>query len=331
MMPPRPAALSEGYQMLGRLGGGAFGDVYKARAPGGFPVAVKVIHCHLDDAEAQRELKSLEAIKELRHPYLLPMHACWAVAGRLHIAMELGDGTLRGRLKECLAQGKTGLPVEELFRYFWEAAEAIDFLHRHKVLHRDIKPDNLLLLAGHVKVADFGLARVQGGQTVGGGTVCGTAQYMPPELWDGQCSERSDQYSLAASYVELRLGRLPFRGATVVELMKQHQEGAPDLGGLPEAERMVLARALASDRVQRYGSCVEFLKALRAALVGQIQSQPPPPGSRAAAPGLSVFTLMVLALAAGLVALAVYFAYTYWEHKQEGADPISTPPPGQVD
>ena len=289
---------SGGYYLLSRLGGGSFGEVWNARAPGGFPAAVKVIQRQLEDAQAQRELKSLEAMKELRHPYLLATHACWIDGGRLHIAMELADKTLRGRFKECEGQG--GIPLEELFRYFWEAAEALDFLHRNKVLHRDIKPDNLLLLTGHVKVADFGLIQLQEvGQTDQASVLCGTPSYMAPEAWESRSSERSDLYSLAVSYAELRLGRRPFGGTTIAEMMTQHCQGAPDLTGLPEPERIVVRRALAAESHQRYGCCMEFVQTLRLALVSQKAQQATPAALMPPEQGFSCMSLVLLAALTG--------------------------------
>jgi serine/threonine protein kinase len=325
-----PLAKSAGsYRLLKRLGGGAFGDVWESLAPGNFPVAVKVIHRHLDDEAAQRELKALETMRELRHPYLLATHACWADGGRLHIAMDLADSTLRQRLVECQAEGKPGIPIQELFRYFWEAAEALDFLHRNRVLHRDIKPDNLLLMAGHVKVADFGLARFQeGGGTVEASMVAGTASYMAPEVWEGKVNERSDLYSLAASYVELRLGRRPFDGPTIADLMRQHHEGAPDLAGLPDDERIVLARALSTERAGRYASCVEFVTALRAGLVRQLGAPPP----KAAVPHQPwpLVRLLVVAVLVGLLAVLAFLAYDWLQRQNESPSVPNRPGPDRV-
>src|SRR5262249_19538074 len=112
----------------------------------------KIIRRTLDSEEAKRELRALEVIKRLSHPHLLKTQAAWALQDRLIILMELADCTLRDRLCECKAAGAVGIPVTELLRYFQEAAEALDYLHTQTVLHRDVKPQNLLLCHGHVKV-----------------------------------------------------------------------------------------------------------------------------------------------------------------------------------
>jgi serine/threonine protein kinase len=262
--------LTNGFELIERIGGGGYGEVWKARAPGGFPAAVKVLFRSMEHEEAQRELKSLDTIKELRNPLLLSTYASWIDHGHLYVAMELADRTLRDRLKQCREQGQGGLPIDELLGYFFQTAEAIDFLHANKVLHRDIKPDNILLVGGHVKVADFGLARLQDtqGHTVVASGAGGTTPYMAPEVfWENRCSERSDLYSLAISWVELRLGRRPIIGSTFMEVMNAHREAAPDLEGLHEAERAVVLKALAKDRNQRHHTCLDFVADLEQALL----------------------------------------------------------------
>src|SRR5262249_49874409 len=104
----------ENYKLIERIGNGTFGEVWRAEAPGGIEVAVKIIFRPISDKEARRELEALDLIKRLRHPYLLQTQAYWMVDDRLHIAMELADGSLRDRYKECRKQGLPSIPLAEL-------------------------------------------------------------------------------------------------------------------------------------------------------------------------------------------------------------------------
>src|SRR4029077_19174289 len=119
-------SVSQQYEFVRELGRGMFGEVWLGRQkPSGIEKAIKILLQPADREAAQRELKSLELIKNLRHPYLLATEDFWIANNRLHVVMELADGTLRGRLKYHLAEGRPGIPVEELFRYISEAAEGL--------------------------------------------------------------------------------------------------------------------------------------------------------------------------------------------------------------
>jgi serine/threonine protein kinase len=274
--PPPPSDLGEfhvdaivgaGYRLLRRLGRGAFGEVWSAEAPGGVETAVKIISRSVTEKDVQVERNALELTKKLRHGYLLQTHAFWATPERLLIAMELADGSLRDRYRECLSQGQTGIAVGELLPYIEQSAEAIDYLHENRLLHRDIKPENILRLGKVAKVADFGLALLLP-ETVRSVTVnsAGTIPYMGPEVWYGRACAASDQWSLAATYVELRAGRPLFGGANQAEMMFAILNNPPNLAGLLPAEEEVLHKALAKEHAQRFATCSEFTAALREAL-----------------------------------------------------------------
>src|SRR5262249_34832430 len=126
------------------------------------------------------------------------------------------------------------------------------------------------LLQRHAKVADFGLAREQGSRHLVTASGSGTPFYMAPEVWRGKSSVHSDQYSLAVTYVELRLDRRPFSSRELAQLMYDHLEQPPDLTPLPDAEQQVLRKALAKEPDQRYPSCTAFVQALEEALAGQL-------------------------------------------------------------
>jgi serine/threonine protein kinase len=264
------------YQLVTLLGRGQFGEVWKGIAPGGVEVAVKVINQPADREAAKRELQSLELVKNLRHPSLMSTLAFWTHQGKVYIVIELGDGTLRDQLKVAKNTGKAGLPTEDLIPFFTSAAAGLDFLHGRKVFHRDVKPDNILLVNGHAKLADFGLARAQE-RVDTSVSFAGTPVYMAPEVWRGKYRSESDQYSLAMTYAELRLGRRPIEGDDFVQLMSGQLNKPPDLEGLPAAEKTVVARALAKQPEKRYKSCGEFMAALKAVFSGTTPPSPRKP------------------------------------------------------
>ena len=206
---PHLPDLPGGYRLLRHLGRGAYGEVWHAEAPGGVEVAIKIIPRTLPSATPETELQALHLIKGLRHQNLLSLQAFFPLPDRLVIVLELADGCLRRRMRQRRDEGLEGIPPAELLVYMREAAEALDFLHSRELLHRDIKPDNLLLLGSHVKVADYGLARVMDKSSLQTATTVGTPSYMAPEVFQGKVSPHSDQYSLAITYAELRWAGRP--------------------------------------------------------------------------------------------------------------------------
>jgi serine/threonine protein kinase len=258
----------QGYRLIEPLGTGGFGEVWKCEAPGGLFKAIKFVYGNLNSTDmagkrAEQELKALNRIKEVRHPFVLSLERLEIVDGELVIVMELADSSLFDCFEECRAAGRNGIPREMLLRYMRDAAEALDHMNeKHGLQHLDVKPRNLFLVSERVKVADFGLVKhlEQHSSSGVGGAL--TPLYGAPELYAGKITGTSDQYSLAIVYQELLTGQRPFDGKNPRQLAQQHMMMPPELRWLPEAEREVVGRALAKDPAARFPSCLAFIRAL---------------------------------------------------------------------
>jgi hypothetical protein len=258
-----------GYVLSRRLGQGGFGEVWQAVGPGNVPVALKLLR--LDERLAAVETRALEFMKLVRHPHLLSTFGIWHKGNLLVIGMELADCSLMDRLRETNESGQPGIEFVQLVEYLYEAGKGIDYLNEPRrrpggndmvrIVHRDIKPHNLLIVGGAVKVGDFGLARIVDRSAVAASSGALTPVYAAPELFEGRITQFTDQYSLAVSYCQLRGGRLPFDGS-FHEVMAGHLARNPDLSMIPKRERDVVARALAKPPDDRWPNCRSFVTAL---------------------------------------------------------------------
>lgn len=194
----------------------------------------------------------------------------------LVMGMSLADGNLLELLKERQQEGRD-IPIDELLRYMADAAKGLDFLrapppkasHHASISHGDVKPENLVLVGDSVVLCDFGVARTLGRpDNVRATSLGGSMAYMAPECMENRVHEHSDQYSLAISYIELRTGELPFP-ENAAAIIKYRQEGRLDIEGMSPAELKVIKKATAYDPEQRYPSNMDFVSALRGALIGK--------------------------------------------------------------
>jgi serine/threonine protein kinase len=280
-----------GYRLVRILGRGGLGEVWEARAPGGVSIALKRVPIH--GHAGQRELEALELLKRVRHPHLLAIHGYWLLDEYLVIGLELAEESLGSLLHRRKQSGSLGLPQDEVLQYLTDAAEALDYLarpvhrvnsHAIRIQHRDVKPANLLLQGGAIKVADFGLAKALK-DFAPELSFSMTPAYAPPEFFAGETAPTSDQYSLGVTYCELRTGRLPFVG-TSTEIRDGHLHRQPDLTGLSDRERPIVLRVLDKNPVLRWAGSVKFIgELMRATPAAPAQSvgsqgsqeQPTPP------------------------------------------------------
>jgi formylglycine-generating enzyme required for sulfatase activity len=246
------------YELLRQIGKGGFGEVWMARGPGGVKIALKFIH--MGHSIAHVEQRSLELVRDVRHPNLLTYHGTWVKEGYLIIAMELADKTLLNRLQEVYRQNLPGIPRTELLGYLHDAAKGIDYLNQIGIQHRDIKPENLMVVGGGIKVGDFGLAKfLERSIVTASGSM--TPAYAAPEFFHGQATKWSDQYGFAITYCQLLANQMPFEG-NGAQIMAGHLTQPPNLTMLPPMDRPIVGRALAKQPTQRWANCQEFVNRL---------------------------------------------------------------------
>jgi serine/threonine protein kinase len=259
-----------GYELIEPLGRGGFGEVWKCVAPGGLHKAIKFVPSTASGNELRQELAAFEQIKSIRHPFLLTLERVELIDTELVMVMELADCQLQDRFRECFDGGMAGIPRDELLGYLADAAEALDVIGaKFGLQHLDVKPANLFLTAGRVKLGDYGLVTAVGATKPAGDACRGlTPKYVAPEVLRGSPSPQSDQYSLALVYFELLTGSFPYAARSSQHMMLQHVTTQPDLSALSEADRPAVAKALAKSPGNRFGYCLEFIRELLAADTG---------------------------------------------------------------
>jgi serine/threonine protein kinase len=266
-----------GYALLERIGAGSYGEVWRAEAPGGLVKAVKIVYGFHNETRAVRELKALQHIKQLRHPFLLSIERFEIADGHLVIVTELADMSLKDRFQQCRAAGAPGIEREELLSHMRDAADALDYINDTQSLqHLDVKAENLLLVGGRLKVGDFGL--VQNLSDSDSSLLEGmTPRYAAPEIFKGRPTKYSDQFSLAVVYTELLTGHAPFDAKSAADFAVQHMLGtAPKLDALSAQDRAAVARALAIKPEHRHPNCRAFVAALTSGAPAEKAGTPPP-------------------------------------------------------
>jgi serine/threonine-protein kinase len=319
ILPPR-------YRNPERIGRGGMGDIYRATdSVLGRGVAVKILGDRYANDESVRQRFTREALAAARlsgQPNAVTIFDVGEQTGRPYIVMEyLGGGSLDDLLSDQGAQ-----PPQRVFSWLEQAGQALDAGHALGVVHRDVKPANLLLdNEGNVHVADFGIASAAGMDSLTmTGTVLGTAGYLSPEQAQGhRATPASDRYALAVVAFELLTGSRPFESDNPTAEAAAHVNApVPPISAradLPRELDRCFARALAKDPRQRFATCADFVAALRAAYADaagetrRLSALPPTPVTRPL-PGpprrpSSAWPLVAALLVAGAVAgaLLAYF------------------------
>lgn len=276
------------------LGEGGMGSVYRAYDINlARPVALKVMHAHLTRQEEfqKRFLQEAQAAARLSHPAIVDIYHFGRKNDRLYMAMEYVDGDSLGAYIGQLYRNNQIIRLDETLDLLAQVADGLDYAHRQGVIHRDIKPDNILIKVQpdpvnegqsvlRAMVTDFGLAKLrEGGVQTVTGTLMGTLAYMSPEQCVGEDLDgRSDIYSLGIVLYQLSTGRLPFNIKSPTDAIMKHMQEEPPMPsslrpGLPPEVERIIVRALAKkpdDRFRTAGQMAATLRSAAVSAVGQV-------------------------------------------------------------
>src|SRR5215470_6223844 len=269
------AALGDAYQVERELGGGGMSHVFLAQETAlGRRVVVKVLPPEMAaGVNIERFRREIQLAASLQHPHIVPLHAAAQVGDLFYYTMPLVEGeSLRTKLSR---EGER--PVGEAVRILRDVADALAYAHAHGVVHRDIKPDNILVSGQHALVTDFGVAKAVSDSAKGStltslGVALGTPAYMAPEqaAADPHVDHRADLYAVGAMAYEMLCGRPPFTGMTPQAMLAAHVTQAPqpvtaNRPAVPQALNALVMRCLEkkpADRVQRADELLTQLQAM---------------------------------------------------------------------
>ncbi len=259
------------YEIVGELGHGAMGVVYKARDPLiDRTVAIKTIDLDMSREESEaferRFYREAKSAGRLNHSNIVTIHDVGKTDAVAYIAMEFLPGQ---SLREILDSGVV-LPPEKIADIAAQVADGLAYAHENSIVHRDVKPPNIMVLdSGLVKITDFGIALLPAGSRTMAGTVFGSPKYMSPEqVAAGDVDGRADIYSLGAVLYEMLTGLPPFAGGDLNAVLTQVINVAPPAPSsrnksIAPAFDYIVARAMAKNRDDRYGSALAMASDLR--------------------------------------------------------------------
>lgn len=259
------------YVIVEEIGQGAMGVVYKAVDPLiDRTVAIKTINLDLSKEELanfeKRFQREVQSAGKLNHPNIVTVYDVGRTEGVAYMAMEFLEGK---ELREILDSGVV-LPIEKVVHIATQVAEGLGFAHEHGIVHRDVKPSNVMVLKnGLVKITDFGIAQMSSATRTISGMVMGSPKYMSPEQVVGQAVDgRSDIFSLGVMLYEMLTGKTPFAGDNISAIMYQilNDEPIPPKTfnqGIPEAVNFIVLKALAKHPDKRYQNAKEMARDLK--------------------------------------------------------------------